>query len=249
MEDILRQYKNGRAMLKLNRPRVMNALTPQVLEALSAAIDDAATDDDVGVIIITGEGRAFSAGVDLKSLGERKLVNGAVGPLLDAPGRGLIRKIETLNKVVIARVNGFCFTGALELALACDLIVVAAEAKLGDTHARYGIRPSWGMSQRLPRRVGVLKARELSYTGRTFSGEEALDMGLANFAPPLERLDEVIDGLCDQILANSRDTIAAYKDLYRATEGMLLDDGLEYESRSDYVIKDTEARIESFRRR
>ena len=249
MEDILRQYKNGRAILKLNRPRVMNALTPQMLEALSAAIDDAATDDDVGVIIITGEGRAFSAGVDLKSLGESKLVNGAVGPLLDVPGRGVIRKIETLNKVVIARVNGFCFTGALELALACDLIVVAAEAKLGDTHARYGIRPSWGMSQRLPRRVGVLKARELSYTGRTFSGEQALEMGLANFAPPLERLDEVIDGLCDQILANSRDTIAAYKDLYRATEGMLLDDGLEYESRSDYVIKDTEARIESFRRR
>jgi enoyl-CoA hydratase len=249
MKDLLSQYKNGRAILRLNRPQALNALTPQMLEALSAAIDDAAGDDDVGVIIITGEGRAFSAGVDLKSLGERKLVNGAVGPLLDVPGRGLIRKIETLSKVVIARVNGFCFTGALELALACDLIVVAAEAKLGDTHARYGIRPSWGMSQRLPRRVGMLKARELSYTGRTFSGEEALEMGLANFAPPLQQLDDVIDGLCDQILANSRDTVAAYKDLYRATEGMSLDDGLEYESRSDYVIKDTEARIESFRRR
>lgn len=249
MENILRQYGNGRAILKLNRPQALNALTPQMLDALSAAIDDAAKEDSVGVIIITGEGRAFSAGVDLKGLGERKLTNGAVGPLLDVPGRRVIRKIETLNKVVIARVNGFCFTGALELALACDLIVVAAEAKLGDTHARYGIRPSWGMSQRLPRRVGALKARELSYTGRTFSGEEALEMGLANFAPPLEHIDQVIDGLCDQILANSRDTVAAYKDLYRATEGMRLDDGLDYESRRDYVIRDTEGRIESFRRR
>lgn len=249
MDDILKRHENGRAILKLNRPQALNALTPQMLDALSAALDEAAEDDAVGIIVITGQGRAFSAGVDLKSLGERKLANGAVGPLLDVPGRGVIRKIETLPKVVIARVNGFCFTGALELALACDLMVVAAEAKLGDTHARYGIRPSWGMSQRLPRRVGVLRARELSYTGRTFSGEQALEMGLANFAPPLASLDQVLDGLCEQILANSRDTIAAYKDLYCATEGMRLDEGLEYESRSEYVIEDTEAGIESFRRR
>lgn len=249
MDSVLRQHRNGRAILKLNRPQALNALTPQMLDALSAAIDEAADDDAVGIVIISGEGRAFSAGVDMKSLGQRKLENGAVGPFLDVPGRRVIRKIETLPKLVIARVNGFCFTGALELALACDLMVVAAEAKLGDTHARYGIRPSWGMSQRLPRRVGGLKARELSYTGRTFSGEEALEMGLANFAPPLSSLDEVIDGLCAQILANSRDTIAAYKDLYRATEGMRLDDGLEYESGTAYAIKDTQARVESFRRR
>ncbi|HSS65491.1 MAG TPA: enoyl-CoA hydratase/isomerase family protein [Gammaproteobacteria bacterium] len=249
METILRQHENGRAILKLNRPEALNALTPQMLDALSAALDEAAEDDAVGIIVITGEGRAFSAGVDLRSLGKRKLVNGGVGPVLDVPGRGVIRKIETIPKAVVAKINGFCFTGALELALSCDLIVVAAEAKLGDTHARYGIRPSWGMSQRLPRRVGALRARELSYTGKTFSGEEALEMGLANFAPPLASLDDVIDELCDQILANSRDTIAAYKDLYRATEGMRLDEGLEYESRSDYVIGDTDARIESFRHR
>ncbi|MDH3314290.1 MAG: enoyl-CoA hydratase/isomerase family protein [Gammaproteobacteria bacterium] len=249
MDIVLKQHGRGRATLTLNRPDALNALTPQMLDALSAAIDEAAEDDAVGVIVITGAGRAFSAGVDLKSLKDRKLVNGAVGPLLDLPGRELIRRIETVPKVVLARVNGFCFTGALELALACDLIVVAAEAKLGDTHARYGIRPSWGMSQRLPRRVGVLKAHELSYTGKTFTGGEAMEMGLANFAPPLDSLNEVVDELCDQILANSRDTVAAYKDLYRATEGMRLDDGLDYESRIDYVITDTESRIESFRRR
>ncbi len=249
METILKSHSRGRATLTLNRPEALNALTPQMLDGLSAAIEAAEEDEEVGVIVITGAGRAFSAGVDLKSLGRRKIENGAVGPVLDVPGRRLIRMIETVPKLVLVRVNGFCFTGALELALACDLIVVAAEAKLGDTHAKYGIRPSWGMSQRLPRRVGMLKARELSYTARTFTGAEALEMGLANFAPPLEFLDTVVDGLCEQILANSRETIAAYKDLYRATEGMRLDEGLDYESRSDYSIGDTEARIAEFRRR
>ena len=249
MKDINRQYSEGRLTLTLNRPEALNALTPRMLETLRAEIDRAESDESVGVIVITGAGRAFSAGVDLKSLGQRAIQNGAVGPIFDVPGRALIQRIETVPKLVIARVNGFCFTGALEMVLACDLIVAASEAKFGDTHAKFGIRPSWGMSQRLPRRVGMLLARELSYTAKTFSGSEALAMGLANHAPPLAELDSTVDALCEQILANSRGAIAAYKDLYRSTEGMRLDEGLDYEARTEYAIDDSQARIDSFSRR
>ncbi len=249
MNEVESHSSNRRLTLTLNRPESLNALTPTMLDALSAEIDRAADDDSIGVIVITGAGRAFSAGVDLKSLGERKVENGAVGPVFDVPGRSLLHRIETVPKIVLARVNGFCFTGALELVLACDLIVAAAEAKFGDTHAKFGIRPSWGMSQRLPRRVGMLKARELSYTAKTFDGTEALAMGLATLAPPGDRLDAAVDTLCDQILANSRGAIAAYKNLYRFTEGMRLDEGLDYEAKTDFLIEDSQSRINRFSRR
>lgn len=95
-----------------------------------------------------------------------------------------------------------------------------------DTHGRYAVRPSSGMSQRLYRRVGAMRARELPYTGRTFSVNEALELGLVSFAPPQASPDQVLEGLRDQILGNSRDTFAAYRDHYRATEGMRLDEEL-----------------------
>lgn len=249
MPDINRQMSEGRLTLTLNRPEALNALTPQMLETLRAEIDRAESDESVGVIVITGAGRAFSAGVDLKSLGERRIQNGAVGPIFDVPGRALLQRIETVPKIVLARINGYCFTGALELALACDLIVAASEATFGDTHTKFGIRPSWGMSQRLPRRAGMLRARELSYTAKTFSGSEALAMGLVNQAPPLDELDATVNTLCEQILANSRGAVAAYKDLYRSTEGMRLDEGLDYEARTEYPIDDSQARIDGFSRR
>lgn len=249
MDEIQTHSSRGRLTLTLNRPQSLNALTPAMLDALTAEVGRAADDDSIGVIVITGNGRAFSAGVDLKSLGERKIENGAVGRLFDVPGRALIDRIETVPKVVIAQVNGFCFTGALELVLACDLIVAAAEAKFGDTHAKYGIRPSWGMSQRLPRRVGMLKARELSYTAKTFNGTEALAFGLANLAPPRNELEATVDTLCEQILANSSGAVTAYKSLYRYTDGLRLDEGLDYEAKTDFVIDDTQSRIEDFSRR
>lgn len=249
VNEIKREFSSARLTLTLNRPEAMNALTPRMLEALSAEIDRAAEDDSVGIIVITGAGRAFSAGVDLKFLGQRGIQNGGVGPVFDVPGLSLIHRIETVPKIVIASVNGYCFTGALELVLSCDLIVAASEAKFGDTHTRFGIRPSWGMSQRLPRRIGMLKSRELSYTAKTFTGSEALAMGLVSAAPAQDQLDETVDALCKRILANSRGAIAAYKDLYRATEGMRLDEGLDYEARSEYPIHDTQTRIDGFSKR
>jgi enoyl-CoA hydratase len=234
------------ATVTMNRPHALNAITPLMLDELNQAFDHIAADRALRFVVLTGTGRAFSAGVDLKALGARRLVDGKVGDLLDLPARALTGKIAALPLPVIARVNGFCFTGALELVLACDLVVVADSAKLGDTHAKWAIRPTWGMSQRLPRRVGIAKARELSYTARTLSGEDACALGLANACVASDALDETIAALIDEMRPNSAEAFAAYKDLYRAAEQCGLADGLRYEAATDYPFTETDARLAQF---
>lgn len=191
------------ARVVLSRPAVLNAITPEMLESLGAALAALESDEGVRVVVLTGEGRAFSAGVDLKSLGGRPLTGGAVGDLLDVPARAVVERLTTMPQIVIAAVNGHCFTGALELALACDLVVAADEAVFGDTHAKWGLRPTWGMSQRLTRAVGVARARELSYTARTFTGVEAAAWGLAVRSVPRAELDAAVDELAGVIVGNS----------------------------------------------
>jgi len=151
-----------------------------------------------------------------------------------------------MPKPVIAKVNGFCFTGALEIALSCDLLYAAQEAKLGDTHTKWGLRPTWGMSQRLPRAVGFRKARELSFTARTFTGAEAAEMGMANQAVPAGDLDAIVANVAASIVPNSREAIAAYKDLYSAATNNTLNDGIQYEQNTKYEIGDTNARLAEF---
>lgn len=237
----------GVATVTLQRPDALNAFTPSMLETLADTFEQLGSDDSVRVIVLTGAGRAFSAGVDLKALGDVTLDGGAVGDLLDTPARRAIAAITTIPKVVIGKVNGFCFTGALEIALACDLMIVADEAKLGDTHAKFGLRPTWGMSQRLIRMVGIARARELSFTARTFSGVEAAAWGLATRAVPLDELDDAVDTLVGELLDNADGSLAAYKDLYRAALDGGLADGLTYEATTPYAIADTNERIAGFR--
>jgi enoyl-CoA hydratase len=235
------------ATMTLSRPEALNALTPSMLVELGDLLLGLTDDPSVRVIVLTGAGRAFSSGVDLKALEGRSLEGGSVGDVLDLPARRVIELLTTTPKIVVARVNGFCFTGALELALACDLIVAADEARFGDTHAKFGLRPTWGMSQRLIRVVGVTRARELSYTARTFTGVEAAAWGLAARSVPRDELDAAVDELVADLLANSDGSLAAYKDLYRAALGSDLVAGLAYEAASAYPIADTDARVAGFR--
>jgi enoyl-CoA hydratase/carnithine racemase len=239
--------RSGSAVtITLNRPDALNALTDEMLHSLGDALEEAGR-SDAAVIVLTGAGRAFSAGVDLKALGQRSLAGGKVGDVLDVPARRVTTLLTTIPKVVVAKVNGFCFTGALELVLACDLAVAADGAKFGDTHAKFGLRPTWGMSQRLVAAVGVTRARVLSYTAQTFSGSDAATWGLVAQAVPLDQLDATVDALVTSIASNSADSLAAYKDLYREALERGLADGLAYEAATEYDIADTEPRIASFR--
>ncbi len=232
--------------ITLHRPDALNALTPPMLRSLEAALQRAADDDAVSVVVLTGEGRAFSAGVDLKALASAGVSDGDVSTELNDAARAVTTLLSTMPKVAIAKVNGFCFTGALELALACDLVVCAEEAKLGDTHAKFGLRPTWGMSQRLITLVGVARARELSYTARTFTGAEAAAIGLAASAVPAAELDDHVSALAASIAENSAGSIAAYKDLYAAALDRGLTDGLDYEATTSYRIADAGDRVSGF---
>jgi len=248
-ENLIYEKKGNFARITINRPSVMNAISPALLIELDKAMQEVAKDNDVRVVVLTGAGRAFSAGVDLISLGDRKLERGKVGPILDEPARKLINTMQTMPKVVIAMVNGYCFTGALELVLSCDLIIVSEEAKLGDTHTRFGIRPSWGMSQRLPRIVGILKAKELSFTADMITGKEAERIGLVNRAVPADKLEETVQELITKIAANSAEAVAAFKYLYNRGMSDTLEKGLQLEAKSEFDIKDTEERIAKFRKK
>ncbi len=243
-QHILYEVKDKIAKITINRPDALNALHPAVLVEIKSSIEAAAKDDDVGVIVLTGAGRAFCAGVDLKSL--EGIAGADVGANLNDAARSLQIAIETVPKVVIAMVNGFCITGGLEIALACDLIIAADEAKFGDTHVKWGLRCTWGMSQRLPHRVGMIKARELTFTAELISGKQAEHIGLANLAVPLEKLENTVKEMADKIMANSLDAVAAHKYLYNQSVKDFMAKGLEREYSTKVDIKDTLERVTSF---
>lgn len=247
-ETIIYTEDAGIARITFNRPEAMNAITPDMLKELRDAVLEAGKDSKVRIIVLTGAGKAFCSGVDLKALGGRKLERGKVGDILDVPARNLIKAIRSVPRVVVALVNGFCFTGAMEIMLACDLVIASEDARIGDTHARWGLRPTWGMSARLPRRVGFLKAKELSFTAEAISGKEAERIGLVNQAVPHDKLEEALQTMVQKIMANSQQSIEAYKLLYNNNETMTLDESLELEYKSEFNITDTEQRLASFKK-
>lgn len=224
---VLRQDSNGIATLTLNRPEALNALSPSLFVELRAHVDAIAGGvDTVGCVILRGAGRSFSAGNDIKAIqaGER-----APSPHFQAE---TLEAIEALPQPVIAQVHGHCYTGALELMLACDLCVCGESARFADTHGRWSMTPTWGMSQRLPRRIGPLKAKELMLTGRSVTGVEAAAIGLVNACVVDEELEAATNELAATIAASSWHTLRADKRLVNEGQRYTLADGLAYERRT-----------------
>lgn len=249
-DTILTDETAGVLTITLNRPDAMNAFVPAMLDALAEAVNIGGGQEGTRVVVLRGAGRAFSAGVDLKVLQGMDLSGGQIDATLDEPGWRVADAVRRCPVPVIASVHGYCFTGALELALMCDLIYVTEGAKLGDTHARFGLRPSWGMSQTLPEAVGMRRARELSYTARTFTGAEAAEWGLAQAACTDEAaLDALVAERAGQVAANSAGAVRAYRDLHAlAAERRPLPEAVAEEVARSYDIQDTEERLAAFKR-
>jgi enoyl-CoA hydratase len=243
---ILTETVGSVCTITLNRPEALNALTPDLLTQLVGALEAAAADASVSVVVLTGAGRAFCAGVDLKALAAAGIDGGDVSDLLNSPARRSAELLSTMGKVTVAKVNGACFTGALELALACDIMIVAGEAKMGDTHTKWGLRPTWGMSQRLVAAVGITRARWLSHTARTFLGSDAATWGIAAESCPLVELDACTDALVAMLSEGSPASQRAYKDLYLAAQNNGLDAGLDYEFSTEYPMSGAGARLKTF---
>ena len=239
---VLREDADGLATLTLHRPEKLNALTVALFAELRAHVLQLAQETDrIGLVVLRGAGKCFSAGHDLADIAHGE------HPPQPHFQADTIELLANLPQPVVTAVHGHCYTGALELALAGDLIVAAESAKFADTHARWALVPVWGMSQRLPRRVGMARAQEMTYTARTFSGREAEAMGLVNWCVPDAGFDAAVAGTARSILANSWYSLRANKRLYRETEGLPLRAGLSHEiHRSEGRGPDMAERIAAF---
>lgn len=205
MPVLLVERADGVATVTLNRPEALNALNGELREALAKTFAELSGDEEVRVAILTGAGRAFTAGIDLKEMGSARPSDAG------AADYGMLDAIAGFPGPLIGAVNGHAITGGFELALACDLLIASENAVFADTHARVGLVPGWGLSQRLPRIIGIGRAKELSFTGNFLSAEQAERWGLVNRVVPAEELLPTCRALARDMLSCEPTTLVRYK--------------------------------------
>lgn len=222
-ELVLRSDSAGIATLTLNRPDQRNAINRELFRAFRSHVRDIAEDAGIGLVVLRGAGGNFCAGHDLKEAPHADALGWLRQEML------ILERLTRLRQPVIAAVEGICYTGGLELALSADFILCDESARFADTHGKWGLVPGWGLSQRLPRRVGQARALEMMLTCQPCDGRAAAAMGLANQCTAVGALDAAVAALAATILANSWHSNAANKQLVYATDGMRLADGLNHE--------------------
>jgi enoyl-CoA hydratase len=225
---LLADTAEGIATLTLNRPQAMNALSRELRAAIVRTFAAWRDDPDVGVVILTGAGRAFCAGLDLKELGgERGTPSDTESAVA---GADVVRALETFDRPIIGAINGFAITGGFELALACDVLIASSAARFADTHAHVGVMPGWGLSQKLSRTIGIYRAKELSLTGNYLAAEQAEAWGLVNRVVAPEELLPVCRTLAKDMLSCVPDVMRAYKRVIDQGYAQTFANGLRTES-------------------
>ena len=258
----------GYALLTLNRPQAMNALSRGLMAALAGAIDALAANPAVRVLILTGAGRAFCAGLDLKEIGagqgslgrpadarsglaQTADQAGPAGPLSSDPVAALAR----YPGPVIGAINGAAVTGGFELALACDVLLASSAARFADTHARIGVAPGWGLSQKLSRAIGPYRARELSFTGNWLQAEQAAAWGLVNRVLAPDDLLPAARALALDMLGSLPAMLLRYKSVINDGYALALGDAMALEQQRARAFNaqvgaaDVEQRREAVRQR
>jgi enoyl-CoA hydratase len=229
--NIKLEKENRVATIRLNRPDALNALNPELITELAAAVAEVGADVPIKALVIRGEGRAFCAGADLTYF-QSTFADPALLPPYLAQIIDLLSGIESLPFPAIAVVHGFALAGGLELMMACDMALVADDARIGDQHVNFGLMPGGGSTQRLPRRVGLQRAMELLTTGKWLSGTEAVEWGLALRSAPMEGLDDELESILGPLRTKSREGLALIKATTLRGMGMSMEDGVELESRT-----------------
>lgn len=219
------EKRDGYAIVTLNRPEAMNALSRALRTGLADAFVECQADEAIRVVILTGNGQAFCAGIDLKELSE------AAGDASQEVDNSLVNTMAAFEGPIIGAVNGHAVTGGFELALACDVLLAADNACFADTHARVGILPGWGLSQKLPRLIGMQRAKEISFTGTPVFAHQAYEWGLVNHVVPaaelLPRAIEMAEKMCQCV----PDVLVQYKAQIEEGYSMPYAEALAWEER------------------
>ncbi|MGI9295730.1 MAG: enoyl-CoA hydratase [Pseudomonadales bacterium] len=208
MSNVLVEKRETYAIVTLNRPDAMNALSRELRKEFVQAFKALKDDKAIQAIILTGQGKAFCAGFDLKELGGDTSDNAA-----EEVNNELAWAMAAFDRPIIGAINGHCITGGFEMALACDILVASENARFADTHARVGILPGWGLSQKLPRLIGLSRAKEISFTGAPVFAQQALDWGLVNHVVPADELLPRAVAIAENIAACIPGMVGRYKSL------------------------------------
>ncbi len=227
--NIKLERENAVATIRLNRPDALNALSPELLQELSAAVAEVRDDQSLKALVVRGEGRAFCSGADLIAMDAAFADQSRLPRYLDGVNACLFQ-LEELPLPVIAVVHGFVLAGGLELMLACDMAIAAEDARIGDQHVNFGLMPGGGSTQRLPRLIGMQRAMELLTTGRWLSGAEAAEWGLVLRAVPVEKLDQELEEMLSLLRTKSRPGLGWIKSVALRGRDLPLRDGVALES-------------------
>ncbi|MFN3231055.1 MAG: enoyl-CoA hydratase [Alphaproteobacteria bacterium] len=251
-EPVILVEKSGEcALVTLNRPNQMNALSRELRTAIADTVDALEADPDIRVMVLTGAGRAFCAGLDLKELGAEGLSGNNNAVTTKDP----VTSLSKFSGPIIGAINGVAITGGFELALACDVLIASSEARFADTHARVGIMPGWGLSQKLSRAIGISRAKELSLTGNFLSAQQASDWGLVNRVVAPDALLPAAKALADDMLSVVPQMLVDYKQLIDDGFDQSFGDALQLEKdtssqkNSAVSADDVESRREAIRQR
>jgi enoyl-CoA hydratase len=224
MSTVLLEKHDGYAIVTLNRAQAMNALSRELRRDFVAAFRSCSEDRDIRVLILTGSGKAFCAGFDLKELGSNAATNTA-----EEADNAVARAMEAFDGPIIGAINGHCITGGFEMALACDILIASENARFADTHARVGMLPGWGLSQKLPRLIGLSRAREIAFTGAPVFAQQAYEWGLVNHVVSADDLLPRAVKMAQDMCASVPQVLREYRTLIRDGYSMPLNDALEWE--------------------
>lgn len=224
MAYVLLEKHEGFAVVTLNRPDAMNALSRDLRADFVSVFAECSRDPDIRVLVLTGVGKAFCAGFDLKELGNTQEDSAA-----EEADNAVARAMEAFDGPIIGAINGHCITGGFEMALACDVLIASENARFADTHARVGILPGWGLSQRLPRLVGLSRAKEISFTGTPVYAQQAYEWGLVNHVVSADELLPRATAMAAEMCACVPDILRRYKQQVDHGYNMPLDEALAWE--------------------
>lgn len=247
MNNIIFEKENHIAIVTINRPKALNALNSETLKELNQTVDEIINDDDIYVVLVTGSGeKAFVAGADITQMKDMSVIQGRKFSML---GNNIFRKLETMEKPVIAVLNGFTLGGGCELAMACDMRIASTKAKFGQPEVGLGITPGFGGTQRLSRLVGMGIAKELIFTGKIIDSNEAYRIGLVNKVVEPEKLMEEAKNLANIIASNAPIAIRFCKSAINRGMQMDMDTAIIYEAEvfgECYSTEDQKEGMEAF---